>query len=261
MWREGHVDAVIGVDTLTVLNALVESHDPSSSETNPGLIRMTEAGFNEVETDYSPPPGSRCAEILEAAIDMAERAPAPAIARAGWLCAVLLAVHPFVDGNGRTARLAFQAVNSSGVASGLDWGTIEQWALERRRYVNALKATQRPSSPEYRSDAIDTLPFIDFACRSSIAGATLVRRRLEAFQAVWDGGWTSVSREHRLIELAVWADASASVDELSSLVDDPMCTAIVAGLVGDGRLTWSGNGMLLLSRDHPIHSVVAANAR
>ncbi|MFK7919246.1 MAG: Fic family protein [Ilumatobacter sp.] len=257
MWRHGHVADVVGSDTLTVLNALVESHNPSSKETNPGLVRMTSAEFHEIETDYVPPPGSECAEILDAAIDMVERAPAPAITRAGWLCAVLLAVHPFVDGNGRTARMAFQLVNSSGLTAGIDWGSIEQWSVGRQSYVQALKASQQPSAPTYRAEAIDTLPFIEYACRASIAGAAVVHRRLTAFDEVWHSPWSSASDDHRLIETAAWADSSATVDELTSLVSDPTCSVVIADLVLSQRLQWGRNGTVAIAPEHPIHSVFA----
>ena len=61
-------------------------------------------------TRFVPPGPHRFAELLPASLDLAADASVPAILRAAELHYNLVAVHPFADGNGRTARLAMNAV-------------------------------------------------------------------------------------------------------------------------------------------------------
>ncbi len=124
MLRRGHLDVVVGPETPYVLNAFAESHDPNSKETNPGLIRLTTSGFDVTQSSFRPPDGARCSELLEACVRVVNVAPAPSVVRAAWLCASFLAIHPFVDGNGRTARLLFQLVASSDEHERLDWAAV-----------------------------------------------------------------------------------------------------------------------------------------
>ena len=251
MWRMGHVSDVVGIETAAIVNALAESHDPDRRETNPGLIRATESGFHETQTAYVPPPGSDIADLMAGAIHVANDAPAPAIARAGWLCATTLAIHPFVDGNGRTARLLFVVVNSSDPTVRLDWGTIEQWTLDRSGYVSALKASQAPSVPHYDGALVDTLPFVEYACRTSIRGAEVTCERLALIDRLWGCGLEGDPAD-RALELAVLLDGAATLAELSDVVGEPECTQRVNELVRSRRMRWDTRGLLRLSEHHPL---------
>ena len=254
MFRRGHLLAVVGPETPHVLNAFAESHDPNEHETNPGLVRLTTSGFDVTQSTFRPPDGSRCQELLEACVRVVNVAPAPAIVRAAWLCASFLAIHPFVDGNGRTARLLFQLVASSDEHERFDWGAVEFWAIDRTAYIDALKASQAPSLPEYDGERIDVAPFVDFGVRSSIAGAAMSVRRADWFERAWEA-LVDVPADVRTAEIAVVSSASASLAELGELrelTDQRRCTEVVASLVDAGRLVWDRRGLLRPSADNPL---------
>lgn len=242
MWRRGHLDRAVGLETPHVINAFAESHDRSPTVTNPGLVRLTSSGFDTTQSRFMPPDGAHCAELLDQCVTIANTAPMKPVMRAAWLCASVLAIHPFVDGNGRTARSLFQLVSSSDDAQ-FDWATIEQWAIDRNSYVEALKASQAGSIPDYVGERIDTSPFVEYAVRSSLKGLDLVDRRIEWFEAAWDrlGGRTD---SERIVEVAVVTAGSSSIDELARLVEDPECSEVVSRLVRERRLDWDRRGLL-----------------
>lgn len=254
MVRRGHLDVVVGSETPYVLNAFAESHDPNEKETNPGLIRLTTSGFDVTQSSFRPPDGAHCTALLDACVRVANVAPVPAIVRAGWLASSFLAIHPFVDGNGRTARLLFQLVASSDAHARFDWSAVEYWAVERNSYIEALKASQAPSLPDYDGERVDVAPFVDFAIRSSIAGAQLTKRRATWFEQAWDE-LADAPDEARTAEIAVVAAASASLaelGELSALENQRRCTEVAAGLVAAGRLVWDRRGLLRPAAHNPL---------
>ncbi|BAN00697.1 hypothetical protein YM304_03830 [Ilumatobacter coccineus YM16-304] len=260
MHRRGHVTSVLGTDTPYVLHALAESRNPGGSETNPGLPRLVEAGFDPTQSAFLPPPAHECEALVSALVDVANVDEVPAIVRAGWACATLLAVHPFVDGNGRTARLVFQLLASSDEELGFDWGTVEQWAMRRVPYVRALKASQAPSLPGYDGRRVDTSPFIEFAVRTSIDGAEVGVQRMAWFATAWDllAGEVDADSDDGLaviVELTVGSAWSASLAEIEEVVGLPHATIAVNRLVRDGRLIWDRRRLLRLSPDHPLRAL------
>ncbi|MEM9747502.1 MAG: Fic family protein [Actinomycetota bacterium] len=252
MRRLGHVADVVGHETPFVLHAFAEGHSPGADETNPGLVRATSSAFDAVETTYRPPDGERCSDLLAGCVETVNASDHDAAVRAAWMAAAFLAIHPFVDGNGRTARMLFQLVASTDDDLRLDWGSLEQWSIARRPYIDALKATQAPSLPTYDPELIDTQPFVEFALRASAVGADLIRRRIDWIEWAWERGVPWPSTTHALLELATVMSASATIDELSALVADPDCTTGINELVAAGRLRWDDRGLLRPATDHPL---------
>jgi hypothetical protein len=226
----GHVVDVLDIETPMVINALVERANPSARETNPGLPRATKIGFDPTETDFRPPDGSEVRGLLLDAVDVVNHVPAPPIARAGWLAVTVFAVHPFVDGNGRTARLLFNAVNSSGLGLGLDWGSLERWASDRRTYVDAIKQTQ--DMPSYEPDRIDPLPFMNFAAEKSAEGAEVCHRRLSALVRFVDAQRSRGMSDEAIAVLgAISADRNEAVEDLYELpLERTVCRETLAEL-------------------------------
>ena len=251
MIRLGHLDQLVGHETPHVLNAFAESHEPNDKETNAGLIRLTPSGFDTTQSSFQPPDGAECAELLDACVDAVNHVNAPAIVRAAWFAAAFLAIHPFVDGNGRTARLMFQLISSSDSAERLDWGTVEMFAIARTAYVDALKASQAPSLPEYDGGLIDVAPFVDHAIRCSIEGATLVQRRVLWFERAWES-LEADPAPLRAIDIAVVSSGGLALDELGELVDAPEATEVAEALVSAGRLVWDRRGLLRPRADNAL---------
>ena len=105
------------------------------------------------------------------------------ILRAGVAHIHLVAIHPFVDGNGRTGRLlATLILQNSG------WGFRNLLSLDhyyyrnRDDYVSALAETLGPKFPdEYEAD-----PWLDFFCDSIVAEARRLEIRLTEWRMVVD---------------------------------------------------------------------------
>lgn len=178
MYRAGSVPAMIEPSTPEVLNALLQaSIDDTDRETNRGIVRATPTSWAAEANPFEHPPPASCRALLSSAIAMAADAPAPPIAKAGWLTFTLMTVHPFLDGNGRTARACGLAVVAPHLPLGVDWGVLEQWSLDRRGYIAALKVGQRAA--RYSADAVDAAPFMEYTARSSIDGVVRSTARLE----------------------------------------------------------------------------------
>jgi Fic family protein len=100
------------------------------------------------------------------------------VLKAGVTHLHLVAIHPFVDGNGRTARLlATLLLQSNG------WGFRNLLSLDsyyqrnRDEYIGALSATLGNKMPE----EYDATPWLQFFCRAVL----IVARRLESHLTDW----------------------------------------------------------------------------
>lgn len=183
-----HIDCALEMSAMPGGRAVVQPHLPivlnallagpvMERETNPGLLRMTQTSWNPDANAFLHPSPGEIPGLVDAAMSVAADSSHPALERAGWLSFVTMTVHPFVDGNGRTARALFLAVASAEVPGGIDWGVLDQWHLARTPYVRALQAGQQAA--QYSADAVDAEPFSRFAAQSSIRGAELGLARLE----------------------------------------------------------------------------------
>jgi Fic/DOC family len=237
MLRMGLLDHVVARETPCVVNAFVEGRSPTGRETNAGSVRVTPSGFLDPENRFTPPSAEYCVDMLETAIDVVHSAPIAPITSAGWLTLAVFAIHPFVDGNGRTARLLFQAVHSSSMEGGIDWGSLEAWALERRRYLTAIQASANAAAGK-GIDHIDPLPFLRFTAHRSIEGAERSIRRLRQLAAALDRlRERGLDDEAALIAAFVWSERNVRSDELRELpIDASRARALANELVRSGVL-------------------------
>ena len=162
----------------------------------------------------TPPAAERCAALLDEAIRVVNANEDAAVVRAGWFTATVLAIHPFTDGNGRTARLLHHLVAGSDQAAGAEVGTAEVWAVARDAYVAALKASQRPAIAVTRSTRLRS-------CRSrsrprpsapSWCRVDSPRCRISGMRR-----GTRCPESARVIEMAVALDSTSTLAELGDL--------------------------------------------
>ena len=231
--------SVVDASTPVVLHALLESAVPGGDdETNPGMLRTTVTSWKPEANDFAHPPAHMVTELVAAAIDMANHAHAPACARAAWLTFAMLSIHPFVDGNGRTARALYMALVAPSLPLGIDWAALEQWSTRRGDYVAALQAGQQVRS--YDPANMSAAAFIDFATRASIAGADLCAERVATFDhrlATLEG---VVPRAHALVETVIEMHGIATLAEVSACaLPAAEIDSIVAELITAGRVRWA----------------------
>lgn len=220
-----------------VLNALLCA-PVRERETNPGLIRMTPTNWAKEANAFKHPPAAECARLLRHAVHVAAESPEPAIVRAAWLAFTAMTVHPFVDGNGRTARAMFQQVAGGSLDLMVDWGVLEQWSLDRNAYVQALQAGQTAAA--YSGDAVDAAPFIDYAIDTSTRGAMLGIARLACLADVHHGidqqiSEVGVSAETADLILRIllerWVDYDDIADVDVGIVRDALRTGLIVEAV------------------------------
>jgi hypothetical protein len=248
----GLIDQVLTSSSAEVVNAFVQRSSTPGTETNPGLVRATPTNWQPEANPFEHPPSAQCAGLLTAALELAGRAPAPGIARAGWLAFTIMTIHPFVDGNGRTGRACALAIASADVPLRVDWALPEVWELDREGYVTALQAGQQ--APAYGPDRVDPLPFMVHTAASSIHGAGVSLQRVAVFHAI-----IGSLRDRGLGDPAAWLVATVAADrfvtttELESEVgatgdDHSDLVGMIGELVSAGFLSWSDPPVGLVER-------------
>lgn len=182
MRQRDELDHVVEAETPMVLNAFAESRDPSDRETNAGSIRVTPSTYRDEGALHAPPRGRACRMLLGEMTD-AVRADPPVhhLELGAWVALLTFAIHPFVDGNGRTARLLFQAVHSQGLPGGFDWGSIESWSADRMRYIRAIQAATPAGPPDSVAHIVPS-EFAEFAAARSIDGAARTAARIDVIE-------------------------------------------------------------------------------
>jgi Fic/DOC family len=233
----GQLSTPIDAATPQVLNAILEGAMPTGIISNAGILRATQSKWHPDNNPMEHPRPEEVPELVEAAIDLAARAPAPAIARAGWLAFTMLCIHPFVDGNGRTARMLFQALSSESVPLGVDWGAVEQFSLRRSEYIDGLRSGQQ--ADRYDAEVLNALPFMQFALECSIDGAALAANRLEALRLEFhrrldeghDERQTLVGMAVEIWGIATLADLGGlgfSAEELTEIANELVARDVLA---------------------------------
>lgn len=254
MRRMGAVGRVVEEESPMVLHAFADGAEPHQRRSNPGSVRATPVSFAEGDIPYMPPPAEHCRRLLATAVDVANEAPAPPLTRATWLMQVFFAIHPFVDGNGRTGRLLCHAILSEHSPVGIDWGTIPELAARRADYLEATRGPLRPSLPDYDARLIEPIHLMEYVAQAGIDGVARTRARLAALSDVFgrlvDAG---LDEDRALIVLAVAADRNARLAEIEHLLDEPATvTSTVGELVDAGWLVWDRAGNLQPSGPNPF---------
>lgn len=188
--RQSHHDLsgrpLIDPYTPFVLHALAEGRRDPDPPTDPGLVRASDTRWNVRDHPYHHPPAEDCSGLIDATLDeLATQGRIHPVVQAAWLAFAWMSIHPFVDGNGRTARLLYLLVAGPGVATGHDLGVAEQWVFHRHHYQEALSRGQKVARG-FDASRLDPNPFVSATVEWSTRGAHLTRRRAEALAAMWD---------------------------------------------------------------------------
>lgn len=251
MLRLGRIERVLDVETPYVLQAFVEAVDVERKASNAGLARVTTNTVMDDDEPFVPVPPEHCRRLLHDAVELASTAPAPVLTRALWLLAATFAIHPFVDGNGRTARLMMHALLSAASPSGMDWGTMPAFASDRHGYVERARWSTRPSRPGYDARLIQPHHVMDWGAERAVDGLRLSTARLDHIEHRVASLIDVYGPDAGLVVFGVVADRNARLDELAGLVPEPDLTRAVNELVAAGVLVWDRYGHLQLRGNTP----------
>jgi Fic family protein len=137
---------------------------------------------------------------------------APPYARAAMAHLNLVAIHPWRDGNGRTARALHTLIMARTGELAPEFSSIEEWLGEQTNtlhYYEALRAVQGGSFQPER----DTRPWLKFAFAAHHRQAQRVQRRYEWTVRLWND-LARLAEERGLAERTVSALYAAAVGEL-----------------------------------------------
>jgi Fic family protein len=143
-------------------------------------VRRGEAGI-----PYDPPPAHQLALLMRAAVAYQASSGDDPIVRAAMAHLHIAAIHPFADGNGRTARVLHSLVLARARLLPLDVCSIEsQLATDTAAYYAALRTTNgihRLGGPEFYDPERSVTAWLEFCLRAHITAArTLVGEMDEA---------------------------------------------------------------------------------
>ena len=253
MGEIGFIEQRIDRAYLAVVHALAESAMPSghARETNPGMFRTVLTKWNDQLVNYTHPPAGDVEGLIDEAIDVANTAPEPACVRAAWLTFTLLSVHPFVDGNGRTARSMYMAVTAPSLPLGIDWGVLEQWSIWRREYI--VSNQQGQAHAAYDPPKMDARPFLEYATRTSIAGANVCTDRMAFFERyIQHHVESGLSDEQAMLLGFIEMWRIATLDELTSCgLSDADTDAVISDLIAAGIIRWAPRPHSRRTFEHP----------
>ena len=139
-------DALVEADVLDVHALILADIDDAAA----GRVRSERVRISG--TGYVPPGSHRFAELVPATLAMANRADVHPVLRAAELHYNLVAIHPFLDGNGRTARLM---TNHLLLRHGYPYAVIE--VGQRGRYLAALDEANRGRLEPFAAVVVDAL--------------------------------------------------------------------------------------------------------
>jgi Fic family protein len=148
-----------------------------STDSTPGRWREEEVHIRRGAggIPYEPPPASQVPTLMKTAAEYQARSDDDPIVRAAMLHLHIAAVHPFADGNGRTARVLQSLVLARARLLPLDVCSIESHLAARTgEYYAALRSTNgvhRLGGPEFYDPGRSAEPWLEFCLHAHVASA------------------------------------------------------------------------------------------
>ena len=182
-------DPSIGVDQglIRTLHSIVLKGLPDRAARNRGRYRLGPAGValpGSREVVYLPPSAQSVPELMSGLVgDIADwRQQFPAAVVAALVHFGIVSIHPFEDGNGRTARLvAHMLLSGAGDVAALLTVNDAIW-VRRSEYYRVLGETQ---DPDFRQD-LDVTPFVQFHTDALISAANSLEDEAVEFSRLRD---------------------------------------------------------------------------
>lgn len=187
-------DLGISEDTIRTVHYLITKSLPGKYA--PGQYR-TEQNYVVDRTStrriFVPPDHENVpAHMAELAVWLNSRPDLPIPAKAALAHLNLVAIHPFLDGNGRTARVVESLVLYGGGFKDQDLVSLEAYfGRDNRGYYSALGSTLGP----YYLPARDCTPWIEYSLQAHVEQAGSAVRLGREVKADIDGLWAALAPE------------------------------------------------------------------
>jgi Fic family protein len=199
---------------LSTLHFMITKYQPAKwpGRYRAGEIYVTSA--DPLEPAYTGPGAERVPGLMHELIEWLRDGDlgAPAYARAAMAHLNLVGIHPWRDGNGRTARALHTLVLARTGELAPEFSSIEEWLGEQTntiQYYEALRSTQGGGFQPER----DAHGWLRFAFTAHHRQAQRVKRRYEWTVRLWED-LAQLAGEHGLPERVVSALYAAASGEL-----------------------------------------------
>ena len=154
------------------------------------------------EEVYLPPPGDQVGVLVEEAVSEMQTAGFRSAVAAAWIHVVIAAIHPFADGNGRSARILASLAMYRGGFKRREFTSLEEWWGRHLQDYYALFACLGSS---FDPDA-DVTTFVQGHLSAQVQQVRALDLRINTEQQVWmalEEAAEDVGMERRLAN-ALW---------------------------------------------------------
>ncbi|MDX6670286.1 MAG: hypothetical protein QOI91_649 [Solirubrobacteraceae bacterium] len=130
---------------------------------------------------FRPPPEQDVPALVDAMCEVLRTADAHPAAVAAWAHVALAAIHPFLDGNGRTARILASLVMYRGGFRTRPFTTLEEWwGRHPATYYGAFDCLGAAFDP-----TVDVSPFVSEHASAQLSQVKSVDLRERTYRGVW----------------------------------------------------------------------------
>jgi Fic family protein len=154
------------------------------------------------EDVYLPPPGEEVDDLVEEAVTQVTTAESHIAATAAWIHVAVAAIHPFRDGNGRSARILSSLAMHRGGFKLKEFTSLEEWwGRHLKAYYDLFRCLGSTWDP-----VADVTPFVEGHLRAQVQQVRALDLRVRTEQQVWlavEEAAEDVGLERRLAN-ALW---------------------------------------------------------
>jgi Fic family protein len=130
---------------------------------------------------YLPPPGEDVDSLAEDAVAKMRADDSHSAVAAAWIHVAVAAIHPFADGNGRSARILASLAMYRGGFKRREFTSLEEWW---GHHLDAYYALFRCLGPRFDPDT-DVTPFVEGHLSAQVQQVRALDLRIRTEQQVW----------------------------------------------------------------------------
>lgn len=133
------------------------------------------------EEVYLPPPGDEVEDLVEAAVERMRGADPHSAVAAAWIHVAVAAIHPFRDGNGRSARILASLAMYRGGFKRREFTSLEEWwGHHLEDYYGLFGCLGSRFDP-----SADVTPFVEGHLGAQVGQVRALDLRIKTEQQVW----------------------------------------------------------------------------